>query len=293
MDSKAVELFLADEARFKQRARELGFVEATEYYWYHTVDLGDGLITPGVYDYRGKVDAFRFPEKMNGMRVLDVGSASGFFSFEFERRGAHVVSVDLPSLADLDRFPGQTTEELLGKLERMILPVLPTKATPTANAGSSKSTADDIYHRLLDGPFRFCRERLHSKVERCFSTVYDISPKKLGSEGFDMIFVGDVLLHTFSPWLALAAITSVCKKGGLLILSQGMPDDLGPGPAMKYVGGEDPAGDDISWWWPNQACFEQMLKKMGFQSVEAAGHSKGILRSTGFEFNRTVLHARK
>jgi tRNA (mo5U34)-methyltransferase len=293
MDSKAVELFLANEAKFKEQVQAMGFAEAAEYHWYHTIDLGNGLVTPGTYDYRGKIEAFHFPDKMDGMSVLDVGSATGFFSFEFERRGANVVSVELPSLEELDRFPGQTTEQLHSKLERMSLPIQPERIAPKGQSDSSKPSTQEMYHRLLEGPFKFCQEHLHSKVERCFSTVYDISPEKLGTDGFDLIFVGDVLLHTFSPWLALASIASVCKKGGVLILSQGMPDDLGPGPAMKYVGGVDPEGDDISWWWPNQACFEDMLKKMGFHSVEVSGHSQGILRTTGFEFNRTILHARK
>ncbi len=60
-----------------------------------------------------------FPENMSGMTVLDVGSATGFFAFEFERRGARVISVELPSLRDLDRFPGQDVESSLRKIESM------------------------------------------------------------------------------------------------------------------------------------------------------------------------------
>ena len=44
-------------------------------------------VTPGLYDYRATLDNFHFPENMEGMTVLDVGSATGFFAFEFERRG--------------------------------------------------------------------------------------------------------------------------------------------------------------------------------------------------------------
>jgi len=41
---------------------------------------------------------FPFARGMRGMRVLDVGSATGLLAFEFEKRGASVVSVELPSL---------------------------------------------------------------------------------------------------------------------------------------------------------------------------------------------------
>src|SRR5437016_5065152 len=107
---------VASEEYFKQRrefnikTKELGLGDVENYFWYHTIDLGNGLVTPGTYDFRRSVSNFRFPENMSGLRVLDIGSATGFFAFEFERRGAIVTSVELPSLADLDRFPGQSIQ---------------------------------------------------------------------------------------------------------------------------------------------------------------------------------------
>jgi tRNA (mo5U34)-methyltransferase len=69
---------------------------AAEPYWFLQMDLGDGVITPGwsnpAYD---KLPWFGLPDDMTGWRVLDVGCAEGFFSFEAERRGAsEVFSVD-------------------------------------------------------------------------------------------------------------------------------------------------------------------------------------------------------
>ena len=58
--------------------------------WFHTIDLGDGIITPGIeqatawkLSYTGP-----FSEDLSGETVLDVGAWDGFFSFECERRGA-------------------------------------------------------------------------------------------------------------------------------------------------------------------------------------------------------------
>jgi hypothetical protein len=39
------------------------------------------------------------------MTVLDIGAASGFFSFEMERRGGLVIATDLPSMPDHDFGP--------------------------------------------------------------------------------------------------------------------------------------------------------------------------------------------
>src|SRR5215472_7385425 len=110
--------FLERNRRFCERAGS----DVSRYYWYHTIDLGDSLITPGLYDYRETISSFPFPADMTGIRVLDVGPATGFFSFEFERRGASVVALELPSLRDLDRFPGQSVESSLARIERMIFP---------------------------------------------------------------------------------------------------------------------------------------------------------------------------
>lgn len=67
-----------------------------EPYWFHKIDLGDGLITPGWSDpKKDKLPHFGLPADLTGMRVLDIGTAEGFFAFEAERRGAaEVVAID-------------------------------------------------------------------------------------------------------------------------------------------------------------------------------------------------------
>lgn len=63
--------------------------------WFHTIDLGDGIVTPGPDDSPAKLRKLDLPERLDGMSVLDVGAWDGFFSFEAERRGAaRVVAVD-------------------------------------------------------------------------------------------------------------------------------------------------------------------------------------------------------
>jgi tRNA (mo5U34)-methyltransferase len=63
--------------------------------WYHTIDLGQGIVTPGVDRSAARLPKLRFPDDMTGRTALDVGAWDGFFSFEFERRGAaRVVAVD-------------------------------------------------------------------------------------------------------------------------------------------------------------------------------------------------------
>jgi SAM-dependent methyltransferase len=279
--------FLEETRTFADRVRELNLPPVSSYYWYHTVDLGHGLITPGLHDYRGSLPDFQFPNDMRGMTVLDVGSATGFFAFEFERRGARVISTELPSLNDLDRFPGQSVENSLRKIERMIFP--DGLNLESLRRGDSER---ELYRCLLDGPFHFCKERLGSRVERYYSTVYDLSAARAGvPKGFDLVFVGDVLLHTLDPLRALAAIARLCH--GTLVLAQMLPEGPQEPPAMAYVGGGDPEEDHISWWLPNKSCIAEMLTKLGFATVEHVGWHSGLLRPGNYQFNRAVFHARK
>jgi tRNA (mo5U34)-methyltransferase len=283
-ETETAEQFRRDAEEFERRTRALGFDEAGDYYWYHTVELPHGLVTPGQYDFRRSLRSFPFPQDMRGMRVLDVGSATGFFAFEFEKRGASVVSVELPSLYAVDRFPGQDIEQIIAKIEKMM--------GPRAGGGAEeKQSADQLYQRLLGGPFDFCRRLLGSQVARCYSTVYDLSPANLGAEEFDLVFMGDILLHTLHPLQAMAAVAPLCK--GELIIAQVMPEAADGRPVMHYMGGDSLGSDEVSWWWPNQPCLEQLLKKLGFREVIAAGSHRGVLRPSGYQYQRSILRAVK
>jgi tRNA (mo5U34)-methyltransferase len=63
--------------------------------WYHTIDLGNGVVTTGVDNTPERLRRIQLPDSLSGKSVLDVGAWDGFFSFEAERRGAsRVVACD-------------------------------------------------------------------------------------------------------------------------------------------------------------------------------------------------------
>lgn len=63
--------------------------------WYHTIDLGQGIVTPGIDDTPFRLARLDLPASLAGRSVLDIGAWDGFFSFEAERRGAsRVVATD-------------------------------------------------------------------------------------------------------------------------------------------------------------------------------------------------------
>jgi hypothetical protein len=286
----ALERHEAERQTFLRDAGSAAPQNLERYFWYHTIDLGNGdlgngLITPGQYDYRATIRDFGFPQDLSGKSVLDIGSATGFFAFEFEKRGADVTSVELPSLYELDRFPGQDVETNIRKIQRMMFP----RRSGPLGEYQPEFSPEELYFFLLEGPFRFCADRLKSRVKRVYSSIYNLTLSALGrTEGFDLVFVGDVLLHTLRPFDALAAIAPLVK--GCLTIAQEMPE-IDEFCGMIYRGGEDTEEDHVCWWIPTKLCFVQLLKKFGFKSVHEIGKHRGFVMPVEHPFERTILHA--
>lgn len=82
--------------------------------WYHSIEI-DGIITPGSISHdtlKQLLEYLRFPSRLDGMTVLDVGAWDGFFSFEAEKRGAaRVLAYDLHPP---DYYGFSLAKELLG-----------------------------------------------------------------------------------------------------------------------------------------------------------------------------------
>jgi tRNA (mo5U34)-methyltransferase len=56
--------------------------------WYHTIDLGQGVVTRGVNDTPRCLPRIALPADLSGKSVLDIGAWDGAYAFEAERRGA-------------------------------------------------------------------------------------------------------------------------------------------------------------------------------------------------------------
>ena len=76
-----------------------------EHFWWHSIELRPGIITPGVAGSAGTLPYYQIPGDLTGMTVLDIGAWDGFFSFECEARGAKkVIAADIWETAGRDAF---------------------------------------------------------------------------------------------------------------------------------------------------------------------------------------------
>ena len=207
---------------------------AQETTWYHTLELSPGEVTDGMFDLRPYVDRYGLPDRMGGMRALDVGTWDGFWAFEMERRGAEVVALDLDDEADLDWPPRRRPASF-----------------PLAPRGAG---------------FRIAKEAFDSRVERVDMSIYNATPEDLGT--FDFVFCGSVLIHLRDQSLALERIAGLCA--GAFASTEAYSRLLGllPFPAARYRADREKA---VVFWEPGARTWRQMIWSAGFGEVKRIG----------------------
>ena len=210
--------------------------------WYHTIELGEGVVTPGLMDLR-RVPARILPANLAGRRALDVATCDGFWAFELEARGAEVVTIDVPSVDALDISPNR--RELLA----------PRLAAFDQDLGSR---------------FELARRALGSKLTSVRSSVYELTPESIGG-AVDLAFVGALLLHLRDPVGALERVMRALVPGGELIVFEpvSLRDTLrSPRRAVAHL---QTRTTDWNWWYPNLATLKAWLYSAGFEDVRSRG----------------------
>jgi tRNA (mo5U34)-methyltransferase len=220
--------------------------------WYHAIELGPDLVTDGWFDLRPVVDKYGLPERMEGMRALDVGTWDGFWAFEMERRGATVVALDLDDERDLDWPPRRKPARF-----------------PSEPRGRG---------------FLLARELLGSRVERLNLSVYEATRERLG--GFDLVFCGSVLIHLRDQLLALERIAELCDGTFVSAEEYDRLAGLVPAAVSRYRA-DDPAA--VVFWRPSVRTWKRMMWTAGFETI--VERTRFRMRSRdGFSVPHVVIH---
>src|SRR5947209_1721740 len=199
--------------------------------WYHTIELAPGIVTDGLFDLRPWVSRYGLPERLDGLRVLDVGSWDGFWAFEMERRGAaEVMALDVDDEAQLD---------------------WPPRRRPATYPG------------LLRGDgFRLAKEALGSRVERVVCNLYDADPAELGT--FDVVMCGMVIIHLRDQLLALERIARLCRGTFISTEEYDRLTGLLPFSVARYRADRD---SSVVFWQPSARTCRRMLRTAVFDEV--------------------------
>jgi SAM-dependent methyltransferase len=221
--------------------------------FYHTLALPTSGLQNGQWDLRGRFDEYTLGVPLAGKTVLDVGTASGFLTFEAERRGAQVVSVEAASPSRWDTLP------FAQKLHFIDRP--------------SWDVHVNTYLDRVKRSYWLAHRELGSEARVHYGDAYDL-PDSLGL--FDVVVAGQILVHLRD---VIRAITSISRRcGKTLIVADGMV--LSDEPSSLFYGRANNPERDHSFWRHSVGLYRELLGMLGFR-LEAQGTQDYICNAPG------------
>lgn len=226
-------------------------------FWWHSIDLGDGVVTPGVKTPQilaAEVEHLHLGD-LGGKTVLDVGAYDGYFAFAAERLGAaRVVALDHYTWSmDLAGYERYRRACVASKT-----PIAPPDKTEFWHPDTLPGRAGfDIAHAALD-----------SAVEVVVADLLDCDLSSIGE--FDVVLYLGVLYHMRHPLLALERVAQVTRRDGRAIIeTQAESFRASEGRAMcRFIEGDDLNGDPTNWWVFNEPALLAMCRAAGFRRAE-------------------------
>lgn len=241
--------------------------DLTGCFFYHTMDLPVLGVVRGIWhirdfpQYIGSVD-------LKGKTVLDVGTASGFLSFEAERAGAgHVVSFDADSTERMYRLPFAENQYW-------------TDWPAWVKDGN-------VWLDALKKSYRVTHGLLGSKAQTCYGDIFHL--RTLFPDSFDVTIAGAVLEHLNDPVSAIASMATVTRERLVIAFTPIIASEeimLRAATPMR-----DPASD-YTWWTGSRGMYRKVLENMGFQ-IERIVPSVAFIEPKGQREMRSTLVARR
>jgi O-methyltransferase len=213
-------------------------------YFYHTMELpGIGVIEGRDWDLRGRVHQYLGNVDFANQRVLEIGPASGFLTFEMEKRGAEVISVEVTDEHGWDFVPYPDV-----KMEQVFSP-------------------RGVVMQQLKNSYWFSHAALHSEARVYYGDAYNL-PATLGK--FDIALIAAVLLHCRDP---LRIVEQCAKRAKTVIIVDKLYPELEGRPVCRLA----PTAENFIWhtWWHfSTQLFTQFLAVMGFSTSQVTNHEQ-------------------
>jgi SAM-dependent methyltransferase len=215
-------------------------IRLSDCHFYHSMDLPISGSQAGVWDLRGRFEDYTGHVDFSGKSVLDVGTASGYLSFEAEKRGATVTSFDAPDWGAL-----------------RMLPLRDSKHTRDPDAWRVEA---DTWLAQLRNAYRLAHEELGSQAECRYGNIYDLDP----ADGtFDIVMLGQILIHLPDGISAVAAAASVCDE--TIVITEGSTPVADP--IALLAGRADLPEVDYAWYQYSHGWYREVLAMLGFTDV--------------------------
>jgi tRNA (mo5U34)-methyltransferase len=218
--------------------------------WYHTIDLGNGVVTKG----NGvQLTGAEILPDVTGRSVLDVGAWDGKFSFLAEQAGASRVVA-------LDHYAWGVDFVARGAYW----------AECIQNGTLPDQSRDETDFWLPDLPgrrgFEFAAAVLGSKVEPVVADFQTVDLDELGQ--FDVVLYLGVLYHMKEPLTCLERVRAVTKEVAVVeteaVHIQGFDDEV----LLQFHAGSSLRTDFGNWYVPTIQALHNLCRAAGFSAVQ-------------------------
>jgi tRNA (mo5U34)-methyltransferase len=224
--------------------------------WWHSIDLGDGVVTPGrktAAQHALELEAWRLPS-FEGKTVLDIGAWDGFYSFHAEGAGARrVLAMDYHVWGlDLNRLgPLHAARVAAGR------PPTPYERIPGVwNPGLWPGKAGfDTAHRILG-----------SGVEQLVADFMTVTPEIVGVH--DVVLFLGVLYHTQDPLGAMRRVSLFTREVAVIETAAIHVPGQEQLALFEFYESDELEKDVTNWWAPNLLGLTKLCRAAGFREVK-------------------------
>lgn len=244
-------------------------------YWWHSIRVADGLVTPGAkpVPLETELAALQLPD-LDGLAVLDIGAWDGGFSFAAEQAGAaRVVALD-HYVWSLDLAANAAYRD---RCEAVGIMPEPPEALFWDPAGLPGKQGFDVARRLLG-----------SRVEDLVGDFMAVDVDGLGV--FDVVLYLGVLYHMTDPVEALRRLRRVTGRVAVIESQAVVYPGLDAERLVLFFPGAELNADPSNWWVPTIAALEGLCLAAGFSRVEVMVGPPPHEGPGGLHY-RAVVHA--
>lgn len=190
--------------------------------WWHTIDLGGGVLTKGRIPYQSQMwNAMIIPANLKGKSVLDIGAWDGFYSFLCESRGAtRILAID----SELHWFKDDPDRPVKDEGFQFAKEALNSKVEYRTMDAFDIDKLDEkfdiilaygvIYH--LHSPYLAIKKMYDICNEKLLIESYVIQDVNLGDGGLAYFYYEGELMGDPSNWWGMTrkCVTKICKRAG-------------------------------------------------------------------------------
>lgn len=228
---------------------------ATVPYWFHSIDVGDGVVTKGrksAGQLAAEWESFRVPD-LRGKTVLDINCWDGWFAFRAEEAGAASVTALDHWIWSMD-IPG---------LEAYIAECAAKNETPKLYNQTEFYKPNKMPGKV---GFNLAYSLRNSAVYDLMADFMTMNLESLPK--FDITFFLGSLYHMENPFESLKRLATVTRELAIIETEA----IVGPGyehhAMCEFFEGAELNNDVSNWWAPNHKALAGMCRAAGFKRVE-------------------------